>query len=191
MRVLVFDFDDTLFPTTYIKKNISDEKIFEEVKNELKNTIRLLERAKLNSNKVYIISNANLIWIDECINRFLPEYKEIFSNVKIICTKNNIYYDNLAIHQKKRDCFFDEFSKLFCDEDNHEFITFGDSEYDTSASENIRFLFSNVTVKIVIFKELPNLKELVIQQDFVLKNMELFENFPKNCNFLLTKKLLI
>jgi hypothetical protein len=188
MRILVFDFDDTLFPTTYLKKNTELEK--KDIKNNLKVTIELIKKAKINFDKVYIISNANLIWVQNCINEFLKdENEDVFKNIKIVCTKDNFLYEKLEVDRKKYCCFFDEFSHIFGDDEDHEFITFGDSHCDTLASENIRFLFSNVKVNIIIFKKFPSLNELLIQQNFVLENMELFKNTKENCNFILERKL--
>jgi len=164
MKIFVFDFDDTLFPTSfyrnkYIPKN---DKNLEEIKNNIE---KFLEKTKLYG-MVFIITNAEKKWVELCLDNFLNGVK--YENVEIFSTVdhgiNYVKEQNLW----KTEAFKITLSNYFKDNDSHQLISFGDNINDRDASLYIKNTFSNVIVKNILFKSFPTIDTLITEQKLVL-----------------------
>ena len=116
-RLLIFDFDDTLFCTKYFDTfilpyqdiftyKISLEQLnpwlFKETKELEKTIIELFVKLQNNSYDVVIVSNADIKWINNCLTHFLEELKEYINenNIKVYSAKN--MFSKLNSDKKKK-----------------------------------------------------------------------------------------
>ena len=92
--IFIFDWDDTLFPTTFLlnediinQNNLSEElqkniSILEEI------VINILNYA-INKGDVYIITNSSLVWFKYSFNKFLPNLKNVIEKINIISARDD------------------------------------------------------------------------------------------------------
>ena len=194
MIITVFDFDDTLFPTThYINKKQQNEEVFE--KNELEiicNNIRTLYNiSKNNNSEIYIITNANLSWIDMILKSYLSDCINIFNEINIISTLNENFSFERDKSMWKTYSFIFKLYQYFNNDEKHELISFGDCLFDREAAITIKKLFPNVIVKNTLLIAKPNLNEFLIEQDAIIKNIQNTYNYKDHIDDkIIIKKIL-
>ena len=106
--IFIFDWDDTLFPTSFlmkegiIKKNVNN--ISEEIKILLtileKTCINILELA-INKGNVYIITNSSINWINYSSKIYFPKLITILDKIKIISARDEYGYMNPSNWKQK------------------------------------------------------------------------------------------
>lgn len=192
--LFIFDWDDTLICTSYIKPLFNPNlfktrAIKEKLKTLDENTSNLLNKC-LERGKVFIITNASSGWVEYSSTNFLPTTSKILSKVKIISAKN-LYSKNYPGDPKqwKIKAFkyaiekYNINTKLISN-----IITFGDSYIDLEAIENLIYEFNNAFIKIIKFKENPHLVELEKQILIVISQLDFIINKPKNFSLKISKK---
>ena len=171
MKVIVFDFDDTLVASTHISKmRYVDEYglVVHTPIPELSESIKkIVSIAKSISDHVYIITNSEKDWIEYCIQHYLPGCDFL----KEIQTKTRMDIDivDVPFQEWKTMNFLKTLQPHFDNDDKHELIAFGDSPFDRSASMAVKERFPNVIVKNVLLAMYPSLP-------LILKEHELIEN---------------
>jgi hypothetical protein len=88
-NIIILDWDDTLFPTTWVNmREIKLDKNNIEIFKDLDNLLILLFKNLVNFGEVVIITNAMNIWIDTCL-KVLNKTKKIIKkyNIKIISAR--------------------------------------------------------------------------------------------------------
>jgi hypothetical protein len=95
-NIIFIDWDDTLFPTTWIhnnninctnKEDINKYKLFFlELDKSLTNLLEIL--TDNNNNAVYIITNANKKWVEQCLSNLPKTSSIIEKDVTIISSKD-------------------------------------------------------------------------------------------------------
>jgi hypothetical protein len=194
---IFFDFDDTLYPSNWLKKfNITSFDNFMmilEYKAKLNEftskMINLLKFAKT-LGEVIIITNAQLVWIDTVIKHcFTPEDRNVFSTIRIISaqdrhkSKYDVYpLTNTALKIWKKYAFFEEiqncngFTKV---------ISIGDSDAEKDAIKEV-ILFSKIhpdNCKTVKFPEGPSIEDLGNTLHKLELNLEFYINNQRYNDF--------
>ena len=95
MTLYFFDWDDTLFPTTFYEKNKNNIKYFKHKFEALENSIICLFKKSLQFADVYIMSNASFKWINLCINKYCPRIKPFLIFIKDIISARDRYSASL------------------------------------------------------------------------------------------------
>jgi hypothetical protein len=177
MIVTVFDFDDTLFPTSeFTTTNNIDY-------NTLSTTVsKLLSTARMNSNVVYIITNANEKWIQLCKEKLNVD----FSNIVLCCGAEEMILDDMS--EWKRIMFEKYIDRHFRCECNHQLVCFGDSIFDRLAALPTKAVFPKVTVKNFKFHERPTFSDLIDEQRTVLNIFSSIYNGTIDMDKSLSKK---
>lgn len=123
MTYLIFDWDDTLFPTSYYSQyNLNKYEIV-----LLDNSIYELLKKLIIKYTIYIISNASLIWIHESIN-LLPLTKSfIYEHCTIISAQDNYGTDPDIYHWK-----YYSFENII--KDTGFYLSIGDGDCEKQAS---------------------------------------------------------
>lgn len=99
-NIFIIDWDDTLFPTTWVNKNsidMSKPKTIQEYKvyfMELDKTIGTLLESLNNIGDVWIVTNANINWIKSCLMSLEQTRKTIISNGIRIVSARDSYSSN-------------------------------------------------------------------------------------------------
>lgn len=132
MSLVVFDYDDTLFPTTFMQhhQNLKTRDL-----QELDRMIvQLMHTIKLAGHKIIIISNGSLSWIHDSSSMFLPNfYKFLKSNNIRVLSARDIYepsrvpYENWKRFTMIGTCILPEYSAI------QGLIGIGDSPIDQLA----------------------------------------------------------
>lgn len=93
--IIIFDWDDTLFPTTFlISKGVLNSflqltKIEKRKISKLENLILELLTLSVEKGDVYIITNADKGWVEYSSKLFYPSISDILDKIIIISAKNN------------------------------------------------------------------------------------------------------
>lgn len=165
MIVVVFDFDDTLFPTTHNVKNPND------VHTELAELILdLISMLDVHSPKFYIITNAGKDWVRGCLSTCLPGCENICAKMELISTVDDGFSSDPDVKLWKSIAFNEKLSVHFEDGEKHELICFGDAEHDRTAAMYMKEKFPNILVKN--FKMVPEPPpEFLVEQYRAIKKV--------------------
>jgi hypothetical protein len=171
MRIIITDFDDTLFPSHDFlergKENL--EGVDESIK-------KLLDLFLKHGDKIFIITNGSTDWVRECLflKLFIPV--EMFENIEIISTVEKGHNQG-DIWYWKQHAFFEVLDPILSDEEKHTLISFGDADWDRVASFNIKNSFPSVTVKHIKLIIQPTREQLLFQHQGLRDHFQYFLEF--------------
>ena len=190
--IYLVDWDDTMFPTSFCNKNKIDLKNSSNISNyklffiELdKAILNVLEKLKL-SGSVYIITNASIIWIKNCLE-ILPKTKKYIMNNEIrIISARDIYSKlNDSPFKWKIFTFQNVIDIVMNNKKNNNIlniISIGDASYEYYGLLNLddylqkKHKNNNYLLKSVKFIEKPTFEEITDQLDVLLKNIDSIVN---------------
>jgi hypothetical protein len=187
----MFDFDDTIFPTSWTNKNLinlASEDSINEYKLyflELDKTLSAFLLDSLNYGTIYIVTNANIKWIKSCLNILDLSKKVIVDNNIRIVSARDIYSQTLASPTEWkistfRDILSETIQKLPEKQECNTFlniISVGDAQYEYIALLNLDNYLKqnkksvNYLLKSVKFIEKPNFDLIIDQMQIVKKNL--------------------
>lgn len=214
MIITVFDWDDTLFPTSactfFTGFNTSPIlHISQEDRVRVRNNIEVIFRkAKIHSDKIFIITNATKNWVELCIDTL---YEDAFENslflledIEIISTQDDPQLNAVSYPFKKISAFANLIG-LFLKHKENTLISFGDTEFDRNASIEMRNFFkeyngktiktndgrdllinSNLTVKNVKFVETVSVDFLCKEHKFIINNFVKIASMPYHYDKIIT-----
>lgn len=209
-KLVIFDFDDTLFCTKYLDTfSLSYQDIFsfktslEEINlflfKELieleKTIIELFSKLLMNDYDIVIISNADMKWINNCLTHFLEEFKEYLNEnkIKIYSAKN--LFSNLKkgcdCSEWKENCFKKVIGEMYFStvsetSVNLDVISIGDGADEKKAvfklNKNNFDSCQNLTKKFIRMISNPSAGSIIKQLEFLQENIENILN-NENSNF--------
>lgn len=176
--IIIFDWDDTLLPTSYLSQECAfddDKQLSEKVLGKLKNleyyVYNILYKA-ISKGDVYIITNACGGWVEYTANKFYPSIKKLLSKIKIISARGHfekLYPENTLLW--KIQAFLIVLKNV-----NVKLITniicLGDSSYEMEAGKILASKFYKSFIKTIKFKEVPKLDQLYKQIKLVTKQFD-------------------
>jgi hypothetical protein len=143
--LIILDWDDTLFPTSWINKNnigflsvenriILYNKYFYKIDNNLEHLLYKLT----NCGKVFIITNALLNWIDMSVN-ILPKTSKLLKKniIKIVSARGEYSHYTSNMTEWKKLAFKRELESLLQNTKINNIISIGDAEYEYMALINL------------------------------------------------------
>ena len=171
--IIIFDWDDTLLPTSFLTPGgVFDENIIlpqNEIEKLLKlehAVLQLLTEAVEKGN-VYIITNAGNGWVEYSAKRFYPSINPILEKIKIISARGQ--YEKFFpgnSRQWKIEAFLNLQKTL-----NMKLVTniicIGDSLFEMEAGRILASKFTKAFIKTIKFREAPRLDELLKQLKLV------------------------
>ena len=180
--LIILDWDDTLFPTTWINKNKIDifnnktllyEKFFKNLDIILYKLFKLL----LKCGNVIIITNALLNWID-ISSTLLPNINKLLNNnieltnlykIKIISARGEYSHINKDPEIWKKMAFKNELEKIYKNKYINNIISIGDAEYEYFALINLYDTNINTykLLKSIKFIRYPNITQIYKQIDLL------------------------
>jgi hypothetical protein len=168
MFFIIFDWDDTLFPSSHLTKSMTKEE-YETYFPVLGKHIEKLLNLAMMLGKTYIITNAQHRWVLQCVQKHLPHLQKLIEDVHIKSVPDLELASCSGIEYKKTIAFHKILSKDFNPYyDTHELISIGDSPFDRQASVSIMNTYTNIKVKNIKFIENPSIQSLVYQLDYLL-----------------------
>ena len=195
--IFLFDWDDTLFPTSYLSVNgIYNGSLIKLTKMEIQN-IKLLEiyvreilSMSIERGKVFIVTNSSNGWVEASCKQYYKSILPLLNKIKIIScrqifdgklpVKSNLWKlltFNYIIHS------FDHslLTNIICIGDN-------DNEIEAGKSLNKYFNNNNCFIKTILFRKEPNLNEMNKQLLLVSNQFLKIYSRTKNINIKVEKK---
>ena len=179
--LIILDWDDTLFPTSWISKNNIE---FLSPKNKeilykkffYKLDIHLVELFKkmLKCGDIIIITNALLNWINMSIT-ILPKMSNLINNnnnIKIVSARGEFskYTNNMTDWKKM--AFKREVELINKNKKINNIISIGDAEYEYFALINLYDKNNFKLLKAIKFKRYPNIYEIDEQIEIMINSIE-------------------
>lgn len=192
--LIIFDLDDTLFPTTwYTNTNKTTNKLNQNViLNKLDYIIYYILLTFSKYGKVVIISNASLKWINNVLSKLPTTLKLIISKNIPLLSARDIYsesYPNDLLLWKKK-IFKKIVDNYFKNSELQNIISIGDAEYEFEALIN---LYNNNSInnkrllKTIRFDRYPNLDTLYEQLIILYNNVNYICLTKKHIDWLFIK----
>jgi len=192
--LIVFDWDDTLLPTTYLCY-IGLEKITPEIEKKLtlldERASKLLAKA-VRAGKVYIVTNAKDMWVETSSRKYLPLTHRVIVDGSITVVSAREEYEEMYPKDPKKwkaESFLDIGETLDAQVPTN-VLCFGDSEIEIDAASNMTRIFKQVIVKTVKLKPCPKAEELIKELDVILQKFEQIYTTLRNLTIKLEKKAL-
>ena len=190
--IIIFDWDDTLLPTSFLNSK-GTYNAFRQFTNderkrllELENLVLQLLTLSVKKGDVYIITNADKKWVDNSSKIFYPSISNILKKIKIISTKNKYqkrYPSRIwkikAFINLANDIDLQKITNIICS---------GDSAFEIEAARILATKFTEAFIKTIKFKEKPELDEVYKQIRFVLCQFNKIYSAVKNLSITVEKR---
>lgn len=193
-NIIIFDWDDTLLPTSFL----SPGGIFSpNIKLTKDDTLKLIELEKIvhkiltnaiQKGDVFIITNAGKGWVEFSASRFYPNIVDILPKINIISARAE--YENAfpGESNKWKIQAFLGLQRIFNVKLVSNIICFGDSLLEMQAGKILGSKFSEAFVKTIKFKETPKIEELLKQLSVVSQQFNYIYSSVKNMTIKIERK---
>lgn len=155
--LVIFDWDDTLFPTSHLYIN-NDYSTLSHIDDLL---FDIFIKIISTNTQIYIVTNASAAWFRHSVT-YLPLFSALLDKIILYAADD---YMNFAVVNRKILMFNDIFTE-FTDEDIN-IIVIGDAEYEFIALDFILTLYPNHIHKGFKFKELPCFDDIIFELCFI------------------------
>lgn len=180
--IIIFDWDDTLLPTSYIipngvyeEKQVIERESLAKIMNVGDYAYRVLKKA-IDFGEAFIITNAAPGWVEFSCEKFFPSIKrDLLSKISVISARG--LYER-KYPRNSREWKVQTFLKMLLDFDPDlitNLICMGDSYIELEAGKILASKFKNSYIKTIKFKPNPKPEELVkelklvdMQFDYIL-----------------------
>mmetsp|Transcript_14093 Transcript_14093/g.34368 ORF Transcript_14093/g.34368 Transcript_14093/m.34368 type:complete len:240 (-) Transcript_14093:420-1139(-) len=197
--VTVFDWDDTLLPSSFLSSNgyslDSEKSMSDEMKEQLaqleKSVVGFVEMALKKGDKVYIITNAEAGWVELSAQKFMPAVVPLLSRLEVVSARST-YEDRYPESplQWKYYAFQHNLAKAFSNDFiAKSVISFGDSHVERQVVRAVAKSFRNSLAKSIKFAERPSLEQLRRQVELVIKCFQNIYCHPGDLDLMLTISL--
>ena len=191
--LIIFDWDDTLLPTSFLTKNgIYNENLIlsnldqEKIKKLEDIVFELLSKA-LDRGDVFIITNAGPGWVEYSAEKYYPKITSLLKKIYIISAKGEFeskFPNNARLWKIHA---FLEIKKELEDIVTN-IICLGDSLIEMDAGKILAEKFSEAFIKTIKFREFPKPEELNKQLTLVLEQFQIIYTTIKNVTIRVEKK---
>lgn len=195
--LIIFDWDDTLFPTSFLARNgyfseniflaKKEEKILKKIE-KLEQSVLDLINLSLSKGEVYIITNASIGWVEFTSYHLYPNLWKILDKIKIISARGDwekIFPDNI---QKWKMQAFSNLKQNFDSNLVTNIICLGDSMLEIEAGKILANCFQTAFIKTIKFKENPKPDELNRQLILVKNQFNAIHSSIKNLTIRVEKR---
>ena len=194
--LIIFDWDDTLLPTSFLSPGgvfneniLSNENIHKKIE-KLENSVLTLLNMAISKGDVYIITNAGSGWVEYSAKKIYPSVVNILNKIKIISARGEWERDFPGdIKSWKIQAFLSLTNKLDVKLVTN-IICLGDSMFEIEAGRILWRKFSEAFIKTIKFKERPKPEELNKQLAVVISQFNFINSAVKNMTIRVEKKKL-
>ena len=192
--IIIFDWDDTLLPTTFLtpggifEENMKLSDVDKNIMSKLEESVLKLLTESVEKGNVYIITNAGKGWVEYSAKKFYPSIMTILSKIKIISARGE--YEK-AFPGDSRQWKIEAFLNLKNTVNMNlvtNIICIGDSLFEMEAGRILASKFSEAFIKTVKFKEAPKMDELIKQLNVVYLQFGTIYSSIKNLTIRVEKK---
>ncbi len=163
--ITIIDWDDTLFPTTWIISN----KIKHVHLTELDNNICNLFIKLINKSDIYIVSNALPEWINQSLE-YIPKTREFIHINKIPIRYARLEYNGDNILYAKIPVFKNIYLSNLHYSPLH-IIAIGDDQYEYLALKQLTKHPINKSITFIFIKQQSSYKKLINQLKYISNNL--------------------
>ena len=193
--LIIFDWDDTLLPTTFLTQGggifnenlVLSENDHRKIEKLEKSVLNLLNMA-ITKGDVYIITNAGLGWVEYSAQKFYPNVFEILQKITIISARGEFEKDYPGDSRRWKLQTFLSLQKRLNTKLVTNIICLGDSLFEIEAGRVLGTQFSEAFVKTIKFKEGPKPEELNKQLTLVANQFHSIYIAVKNLTIRVEKK---
>ena len=192
--IIIFDWDDTLLPTSFLSPGgnfNSNMKLSKDDYTKLlkieKKVLELLTKA-IEKGDVYIITNAGKGWVEFSSKLYYPSIIDILSKIKIISAREEYEKIFPGDSRKWKIQAFLNLQKYVDVKLVTNLICLGDSSFEIEAGRILASKFSEAFIKTIKFKEIPKLDDLIKQLNAVCNQFNYIYSTVKNLTIRVEKK---
>ena len=191
-NLFIFDWDNTLFPTTFLtKEEIIDNNLPEEyieIFSILEKSIIKIFNLAIDKGDVYIITNSSIGWVEFSINKYFPNLQKLLDKIHIISARNE-YEDSYPGEPKiwKIHAFLNLKQKLDLSVPTN-IICFGDSIVELNAGKKLASKINNSFIKTLKFQEIPEPEDIIKQLNVIFNKFDYIYSKAKNLSIVIDKK---
>jgi len=189
INIFIIDWDDTLYPTTWVNKNsidVSKTNLLQEYRVyflELDKTISTLLESLNQIGDIWIVTNANLNWIKSCLESLELTKKTIITNKIRIVSARDLYSINsssptewkILTFQDIMEDIIKKISKRIKPNTYINIISIGDAMYEYIALINLDNFIKTYTNKFLPLTQSND------QLNYFLKNIKFIEKPDFDC----------
>jgi hypothetical protein len=189
--LVILDWDNTLFPSTWVTKNFINLNDIEtrykylDFFTELDELIYNLLKKILYKSKVIIVTNAMPIWI-KISSSVLPKTQSLLKHIKVISARKNFQKISTDATEWKKLAFKDEVNNELNIENKQNIVSIGDASYEYKAL--ISLYNKNRILKSMKFLEDPTFDILKDQIEVLCENIESVIDYPKHLDLIFKNK---
>ena len=189
--LVILDWDNTLFPSTWVTKNFINLNDVEtrykylDFFSELDDLIYNLLHKILNKSKVIIVTNALPIWI-KISSSVLPKTQNLLENIKVVSARKNFQKISNDATEWKKLAFQEEVSLELGLNNKQNIISVGDASYEYKALINL--YNKNRVLKSMKFLEEPSHEILKDQLEILNDNIETIIDYSKHLDLVFKNK---
>lgn len=181
---IIFDWDDTLFPTSYLQNEYGDAIRFynmsEADRNQLRQVDDLIVRVfkiALEEANLSLITNANLVWLSHSAYEFLPRtYNFIFgkhSNISVLSARDKYGWRYRSRMILWKYLAFDNYiNKHVRPKRRVEIISIGDAMFEHEAAFYAIRHRHGSTVKNVVLRRFPSIADITHEMMYLFHHLE-------------------
>jgi hypothetical protein len=175
--LIIFDWDDTLLPTTWIKQEglLAATPTLEQaaqLQQLAERIITTLSAAKQRG-KVVIITNALQGWVEQSCSLFMPSLLQYLQDVDVISARSSFEFE--AEHTEWKCMAFAEQVTAFYERSvtqRRNVISLGDALYEQRALTAVTQCVPNCYAKSLKFLERPQVEQLIDEHDIVVASLQ-------------------
>jgi hypothetical protein len=173
-NIIILDWDDTLFPTSYIRNQDVSSHDIDKIKIMENLIIKLIKKLQ-KLGKVYIITNASYIWFFYTAQIFYPRLFNL-KNLKIVSARD--HYNQYDTMFWKIFCINHLFSHVVTNKENLvNLVCIGDSFDEHNACDQLFKITQHGSLKKIRFSSLPTITQLETELENTLKIIIHFFDF--------------
>ena len=192
--LIIFDWDDTLLPTSFLaprgifeENSVLNEKDQNKI-NKLQDSVQKLLLLASSKSDVYIITNAGDGWVEFSAKKYYPKIMDILGKIEVISARE--VYERKFPEDSKRwkvESFLN-LKKRLNDDLITNIICLGDSIFEMEAGRILASKFIHAVIKTIKFRERPKPEELNKQLNLVLNQFDSIFTSSKNLTVRVEKK---
>ena len=192
--IIIFDWDDTLLPTSFLVSkgiltpNLELTKYETRKLLELEELILQLLTLAVDKGNVYIITNADKGWVEYSSKLIYPSISNILRKIKIISAKNKYQEIYPGDSRKWKIKAFVNLTTELDVKKITNIICSGDSVFEIEAGKILASKFTQAFIKTIKFKEKPQLEEVFKQIMLVKLQFNTIHSAVKNLTIRVEKK---
>jgi hypothetical protein len=187
-NLIVFDYDDTLFPTSFLAQSgyrLDGPDVSDEIKSMLDDYSEVVRRTLQQARKigaVIILTNAETGWIELTSRKFTPSLSDLFESFPLLSARST--FEPMGISspfQWKLRAFEVVMNKLrsgSTGEKNFNVISIGDSIHERNAVHQVCGNVSGLYCKSIKFMERPDLSSLAKQHHLIADCLHEIVSYP-------------